>query len=217
MARGYRKRTNKRAKWRQQKLSVGTVAKIAKKIAKKLDKKNIRYYYSNLFFARDGFSWDSVTEICPNNQYRSILSGNMESQIISDIGHQIFDWTAASGLDQSESSSITVRVSGIEARLSFRNPNINQVKITAQLLFIPNLNKSTSDGVDFLRPDVFMLYKYGGGNLLYDGMAKTEIRNKSTGRSSVRKYTVIDRKVFTIEGSSYSGENIVEIRVLKRI
>ena len=105
---------------------------------------------------------------------------------------------------------LTVAVSAIQARLSFRNPNIDDVRIEAQIVFISNLNDQTDDAVDFLRPDVFMLYKKGGGGLLYDGIAKKGIMNQASGASSVRDYQIIARKVITVKGTYNSGVMIAD-------
>ena len=202
MARGYRKRTNKRAKWRQQKLSVGTVAKIAKKIAKRLDKRTTKYYINNLPFARDGFTWDSITECVPESAYRPIANGAMESQILSQIGGNIL----APEMDAPAlTQSMTIAVSGIQARLQLQNDNNNSVKCTCAIYYVPNLNAHTDDAVDFLRPDVFMLYKRGSGNLLYDGFAKQIIRNKASGNSTVRDYQIIASKTVIIPPCTYGG------------
>jgi len=197
-----RRKSRIKKKWRQQKLAVGTVAKIAYKVAKKLDNKNITYYYNNVFHAADGFNWDSVVEIVPNFRYRPINNGAVESQVMSDISNLLQDTGI---VDADSQKNITVGVKAIQARISIRNPNINAIRYEAMILYIPNLNDQTDDAVDFLRPDVFMLYKKGGGNLLYDGLAKKGISNKATSSASVREYTIIARKTGTIRGTIFSG------------
>lgn len=204
----YKKKYSKKSKWRQQKLAVGTVQKIARQIAKQEDRKNIKYYVSNVFFAADGFNWDSVTEIVPSSSYRPINSGALESQVLSDLSGMLIDADKKELFTPTNNTNITVGLRGIEARLSFRNPNIDDVRIEAQIVYIPNLNDQTDDAVDFIRPDVFMLYKKGGGNLLYSGMAKQGIRNKASSNASVRQYQIIDRKVITIKGTYFSGKTI---------
>lgn len=207
MPRNYKRNSFKRYsrsnKWRQQKLAIGTVKKIARNIAKKVCDKKTRYYYSNIFHARDGFNWDSVTEICPNNAYRPVHSGAMESQVMSDVSGLVLD--AGIFASVTEQKNVTVAVKAVQCRISVRNPNVNAVKVTAAIIFIPNLNEQTDDAVDFLRPDVFILYKQGGGNLLYDGFAKRGIMNKATSAASVRNYKIIVSKTFTIRGTIHSG------------
>lgn len=200
-----RKRNNKKAKWRQQKLAIGTVQKIARQIAKQEDRKNTKFYYSNVFHAVDGYNWDSVTEIVPSESYRPIQNGALESQVLSDISNLLMDGNLNDQNLPNLSFDMTVGVSAIQCRLSFRNPNIDDVRICAQIVYISNLNDQTDDAVDFIRPDVFMLYKKGGGGLLYDGIAKKGIRNKSTGAASVRDYQIIARKVITVKGTYNSG------------
>lgn len=202
------RRKAKFTKWRQQKLAVGTVAKIATKVAKRLDEKNLKYIYSNVFSARDGYNWDSVTTICPSSKYRPIQSGALESTLISDLSGLIQD---SSQVIAGTQTDITVGVKAIQCRISIRNPNIDSIRYEAQIIFIPNLYRATNDAVDFLRPDVFMLYKKGGGGLLYDGIAKKAIRNMSSSQSSVRDYTIIARKFGTIRGTSNSGISKINI------
>lgn len=204
----YKTKSRIKKKWRQQKLSVGTVAKIARKVAKRLDDANNIYVYSNVYNARDGFTWSSVTETVPNNGYRPILNGAMESQVISDLSNLVQDVSIVA--ISSDYRSITVGVKAVQSRICIRNPNVDTIRYDAQLVYIPNLNDQTDDGVDFLRPDVFMLYKNGGGNLLYDGIAKKAIRNLSTGASSVREYTILARKVGTLRGSIASGTDTAQ-------
>lgn len=193
-----RYKNSTKRKWRQQKLSVGTVAKIARKEAKKLDNRIIKYNYSNVFHATDGYNWDSVNAICPYAAYRNIQSGALESQVISDISNLVIDGSTAR-------KSITLALKAIQCRISIVNPTLNAIRYEAMIVFIPNLNNQTDDAVDFIRPDVFMLYKKGGGGLLYDGLAKKGIRNKSGSSASVRTYTIIARKVGTIQPAYNSG------------
>jgi len=195
----YRSKYNKKkAKWREQKLAVGTVIQIAKKVAKKLDEKNIRYLFSNVYFAVDGYSWDSVCSLPPKEAYRIVRTDALESKLISDLSNLVQDVSLVAGGD--EERSVTVGIKAIQARISIRNANVQGVRYEAMLIFVPNLTGQTSDGVDFLRPDVFMLYKNGSGNLLNDGLAKSKIRNQSTGASSVRTFTILARKVGYIRG-----------------
>lgn len=204
----YKKYNKTKKKWRQQKLAVGTVEKIATKVAKRLDEKNLKYIYSNLFSARDGYNWDSVTAICPSSKYRPIQSGALDAQIISDLSGLIQD---TSQVIAGTRTDITIAVKTIQCRISIRNPNIDAIRYEAQIVFIPNLNRATSDAVDFIRPDVFMLYKKGGGGLLYDGIAKKAIRNKSSSASSVRDYTILSRTYGTIRGTNNSGTSLINI------
>lgn len=200
----YKRKNRIKKKWRQQKLAVGTVQKIAKDIAKKLDQQKIQYFYSNIFFAKDGYTWDSVNAICPSHEYRPIVSGALESQVLSDISNLLqLPQTAVANPDV---KSITVGIKAVQARISIRNPNQDPIRFEAQIIYMPNLNDSTNDAVDFIRPDVFMLYKYGGGNLLYDGIAKKGITNKSSSLASARAYTVIARKTGTIRGYIATGQ-----------
>lgn len=208
MPKYYKNKSQNRRKWRQQKLSVGTVAKIAKNVAKKLDKKNIKYYINNIPYAADGFTWDSITELVPESSYRPIANGALESQNMSDIGGYIADPAVGQIIASNNAYNLTIGVAGVQARLQFQNDNSNDVTVTSMIVFIPNLNDHTDDAVDFLRPDVFMLYKKGSGNLLYDGMAKQIIRNKATGLATVRDYTILVSKTIKLPASKYGGQQI---------
>jgi len=203
----YKKRS-KKGKWRQQKLAIGTVQKIAKQIAKKLDDKNIIFYYNNIPHTADGFTWDSVTELPTESAYRPIQQGALESQIMSELANVVNVPGHGAGGSVQNRVNLQIAIKACEARLIFQNINTCPVRVVIQIVFIPNLNEQTDDAVDFLRPDVFMLYKRGSGNLLYDGLAKQGIANKSTGAASVRKYQIISSKTITVPACNYRAAQI---------
>lgn len=200
-----KKYKSKRTKWRQQKLAVGTVAKIAKKVALKLDRKHFKYLISNVFHAKDGYNWysnNNILSLPSTDNWRPINNGALESQIISDISGTIQDTSTTVTADQKD---VSLRIAGVQSRIIMSNPNRCSVNYSIMIVFIPNLNDNTTQSVDFLRPDQFMMYKTGTGNVLYDGFAKKSISNVATGGSSVRKYRILVQKTGTIKGTHPSG------------
>lgn len=204
----YKKSYSKKAKWRQQKLAVGTIEKIARRVAKGLDKAQDKLHLYDEKFTADGFNWDSALQLPPQNQWRPVLSGGIESKAISNITALVQDGQVPGSAGNANPENLTIAVRGVQCRFAITNREAIPCRVEAQLIYIPNLNRQTQDAVDFLRPDVFMLYKKGTGNILYDGFSKDTLKNKATTASSVRTYTILARKVIYLHGSSNSGQNI---------
>lgn len=204
----YKKSYSKKAKWRQQKLAVGTIEKIARRVAKGLDKAQDKLHLYDEIYTADGFNWSSVLQLPPGTSWRPVMSGGLESKCISNITGLVQDGQVPGSPGNANPENLTIAVRAVQCRFAVSNREAIPCRLEAQLIFVPNLNRQTQDGVDFLRPDVFMLYKKGTGNILYDGFSKDTLKNKSTGASSVRAYTILARKVIYLRGSSNSGQNI---------
>lgn len=212
----YRKKYSKKSKWRQQKIAVGTIQKIAKKIAKNLDDKqnqSTMLTHTKIHMA-DGVTWATYLQLPPPTDWRPIIAGSLENKIISDVSGRI--QTLANAHYQStvtEPYKIPVWVKGVQARFAIQNRSSASTRVEAQLIFCPNLNYDTDDAVDFLRPSVYYLYKRGTGNLIYDGMGKKALTNASSSGSGPIKYIILDRKVVNIPGARYqhqeSGSSLV--------
>lgn len=209
MPRKYRRRYvgKKKRKWRQQKLAVGTVARIAKKVASKLDRKQdarqIRYLSE--VYAADGYSWpdSQVINNPPQTAYRPVLSGALESKLVSKVSELLTD-PAAVNLSPADADAITCYCKGIQMRFALQNRNSISCRVNMAIVFIPNLNRQTEDAVDFLRPDQYMLYRFGSG-IQYEGWDKKQIRNLAGSPSSVRKFVVLAHKKVTLPGTVNSG------------
>lgn len=193
----YKKRRNY-SKLRDKKINT-----LIEKRIDEISKKNIAastvYHYYDKDIVADGQSWTSPTELPLLTSYRPIAPGSLENKAVSDFGGLISD-TFASSLDSQDQRSITVGIKGIQCRFGFVNTSQQNARVTAQLIWIPNLNQQTDDAVDFLRPDVYMLYKYGSGNILYDGWSKGQLKNLATSPQTVRTYSVLARKTFNLRG-----------------
>ena len=211
------RRPNKKAKYRQQKLSIDTIIKISKREAKKLDKADDIIRRFSLLHAADGFTWQGQVDLPAPRYWRPVPGSGMESQVISDFEGYIND-PIANQIDAAQGGSLTVKITAVQARIAVRNytrvlaspyylNNMEDCKITAMLIYVPNLNNQTTDAVDFLRPDNFMLYKRGSGNLVYDGLDKQTLRNAASSQSSVRDYTILARRVINMESqNSYPND-----------
>lgn len=204
-------RRNKKSKWRQQKISVGTIQKIAKQEARKLDKKDDVLHRYSLAHAADGFTWSGQVDLPPPRYWRPVIAGGMEAKTISNFEGYIKDGNINTSTPGSTiNQSLTVKVTAIQARFAIRNTtksltapyytlNESDCRCCAMLVFIPNLSDTTDQSVDFLRPDNFMLYKRGSGNLIYDGLDKDTLKNAAASQASAYQYIILDRKVFTLK------------------
>lgn len=206
----------RKGKWRQQKLAVGTVAKIARKVATKLDRAHIKKHRYKLIVAHDGFQWSSAFSLPPSQDWRAVSSDAMESKCISTVGGFISDQIphALSSLLQ---DSVALRIHGLQARFAVQNRNAVSCRLRAMLVYIPNLNKQTNDAVDFMRPDFHMLSKQGTGNLIYDGFDKDDLKNSSAGAASVRRYTILDTYRTTLQPTGYSGQQVSSAGIIRDI
>jgi len=204
------KYSRRRRKWTQQLLAVGTVAKIAKKVASKLDRANDKFHlYTSykLATAAQGdppIVWpDGALGLPAASAYRP--GHGIETDTISLIGGLVQDVTG-SILTGTQQKGVQIRMQGLQSRFVIQNRNTVSCRVTAMLLFIPNVNQQTSDGVDFLRPDIYMLGKVGTGNLQYDGWNKQELNVHASSAAGPRKYTILDKKHFTLGPTRASGQ-----------
>jgi len=222
--RGVRRYTNKKAKFREQKLSIDTIIKISKREAKKLDKADDIIRRFSLAHAADGFTWQGQVDLPAPRYWRPVPGSGMESQVISDFEGYIND-PIANQIDAAQGGSLTVKITAVQARIAVRNytrtltspyyvNNLEDCKITAMLVYIPNLNNQTADAVDFLRPDNFMLYKRGTGNLIYDGLDKDTLKNAASSAQSVREYTILARRVINMPSQKIISDNTIKTKYI---
>lgn len=207
MPKNRKKYSSKKAKYRQQKLSVATVTTIATKVAKKLDRRQDAretYYYKTIE-ARDGYTWNEILAYPPTASWRPILGGALEAKEVSGIGSLVQN-TFPAELTQVQQQSVDIYCTGIQTRLAFQNRTAMGCTVRLYLVFIPNLNIATGDSVDYLRPSVYMLYKQGSGNLLYDGWSKRELKNLSSVTAhGAQKYSILDKKTIYLKPALASG------------
>lgn len=203
----YSKRRRLQKKWRQQKLAVGTVAKIAKKVASRLDRAGEKHHIFEIHFAADGTAWPADTLSLPlQANWRAVAGGALEGKPVSDIGGFVID-TSAANVTALQEQGVTIRMQGIQSRFCFQNRNVMSCRVRLYLIFIPNLNNQTGDAVDFLRPDIYMFGKTGTGNLVYDGWNKQMMNIKSASNSGYRRWTILDKRTFTLGPSRNTGQS----------
>lgn len=187
---------------------MGTVEKIAKKVASRLDRQqdNRQIRYASNLYADDGYAWPSgqVIAMPPQTAFREIQSGALEAKCISNVEGLLSD-AIADNLPLADREAITCYCKGVQMKFALQNRNSISCRVQCALIFMPNVNYSTQDAVDFMRPDQYMLYRFGGGGLQYEGWASREIRNLASGQASVRKFSVLAHKKLTLPGTVNSG------------
>lgn len=212
-----RRRSRVRKKWRQQKLAVGTVAKIARKIATRLDNKSLKSHLFVKTWLADGSAWPTNYLALPASQdYRPIPAPALEVKTISELGGYVQDVTGVNWSANQE-RGVPIYLQGIQARFIFQNRTTTSVRVKLMLCFVPNYNFNTQDAVDFLRPDVFMLGRTGTGNLLYDGWNKQALNVAATQTTSARKFSILASKSFTMAPTKYSGQQIQSAQIVRDV
>lgn len=200
----YSKRRRLQKKWRQQKLAVGTVAKIARKVALKLDKAHMKYHFFRREFLADGQEWPDGCLALPTGSAFQDVHG-FEAKEISGLADFVSDLSATQATAL-QSKSLPVYIQGIQSRFIIQNRSNVSCICRAMLVYIPNLNSSTGQAVDNLRPDVRMLGKTGTGNLQYDGWMKKELDTGSSFLQGTRRYSILAQKKLYLAPTRPSGQ-----------
>lgn len=199
----YRKRRYS-SRLRDKKLNT-LVEKRMNEISKKNIQANEKFYQYSVAHTADGYDWDEVTALPATAFFRSIDSGAMESKLISNVGGLVRDQNPVE-LSELNQKQLTIGLKGIQLRFAFQNPNAFNVRVQVSLIFIPNFNNNTDDSIDYLRPDVFMLWKKGSGNLLYDGWDKNELKNIATNIDTHQTtYTILKSETFNLRSTTGLG------------
>lgn len=201
-------RRRKKAKWRQQKLAVGTVQKIARQIAKKEDKKNLRKYV-HVSQVRDPsfLNWHETPSKLPvPTQWRQCTGLQCNSELLSDLGQKITD-ESMPGLNSTEKASLQLSIHGIQAYGCMCNNSEFPVRVDVRIIFIPNLNQFTDDVVDYMTPRFTMFHKTGQGinGITYRGYNSRALAASDATGVPV-KFTTVARKILTLPGQSITGE-----------
>ena len=164
--------------------------------------KNIKWYRYSQTYHLDGYNWNTWTSLPELTNYRLVSADALEAKQISNVGGFVTDHTP-SELPSPVFHDLTIGVKGFQCRFSFINQSQYQARVQINLIWIPNLNANTEQSVDYLRPSVFMLYKKGSGNLVYDGWDKIELKNASSTLAHAKTtYTIIESKTFNIRGQT---------------
>lgn len=190
------------------------VEKRMNEISKKNIASNEVLYLHNTTHAADQFTWGGFVNLPQRTDYRQIPGGGFEAKVISNMGGNIAD-TNVLLLTNPDDKQLTIGVKGFQCKFAFVNQSQYNARVQINLIYIPNLNYSTNDAVDFLRPTVFDLWKKGSGNLLYDGWNKKELQNNASSLDSKHSYTILATKTFNINGLPIATGWTYPIRVHK--
>lgn len=211
MARKFKKskgRSGKR-KWRQQKLAVGTVQKIAREIAQAEDQRMVKKYVHTTKLHRAGFTWDNHRSLPEFGDWQQI-SGNMQDtllpySIVSSLGGNVIS-SEMPLLNGTEEKQLELRIHGVETFGIVKNNSDVPIRVEARLLWIPNLNQFTQASIDYLVPRITMFYKSGRGvgNLLRQGYARRSLTT-ATATGVPVKFTTLDRVVLHLPATNYVG------------
>lgn len=188
----YRKKGRKKAKWRQQKLAVGTVQKIARAVAKQEDNKRIHWIVHRNLQSDPG--WDSSQTAAPREEHKVVLQPNTYNAfILSDIGN-----LTENQLDyQPQGSMVGERtnfyfVKSLQSFLAFENNTQYPVRIRAELCFVPNLSSRTDDTDDNLQSSINTFHN--GVNLQFSGMFSKFMRTEGTASAKSPIYQLLAAK-----------------------
>lgn len=193
----YRKRGHT-SRLRDSKLNT-LVEKRMNAISKKNIKANEILHLYNKYFAADGYTQAGFVNLPLITEYRPVHGGAMEAKCISKIGGFTLD-PAAPAIPVPQDQHTTIGISGIQCKFAFINSSQYTARVVVKLVYIPNLNRSTVDSIDYIIPSEFDLWKHGSGNLLFDGWNKKQLENQATTVDSKNAYTIIKRDVFHIRG-----------------
>lgn len=205
-----RRRT--RAKWRQQKLAVGTVQKIARDIAKSEDKKNLKKYVHVTYVKADAFTWGGAAykRALPSLSNWRTHTGSeqdlaMPYQILTNVADNVIT-PEMKLLDANEQAEVELAIHGVQTYGIVCNNSLRPMRFEARLLWIPNLNKYTQASIDYLIPRFTQMFKSGKGtgNLLFQGYDRRSLATLTATGIPVQ-FRVLARKVMFLPAASWTG------------
>lgn len=206
----YRRRYRRKGKWRQQKLAVGTVQKIAREIAKKEDKKNMEKFVHVTYIAVAGYvsQWaqSHVASLPASTSWFQLGgAGAMLSKLCSGIGGHI-GASNLPALDAAEQGQVQLRIHGIESFGIVQNNSALPVRCEIRIVYVPNTNVYTDDANDYLVPRLTMFAKSGKGlgALLRQGYDRKSLAVFDTTSNPV-KYQTYARKVIYLPAATMTG------------
>lgn len=196
------------AKWRQQKLAVGTVQKIARQIAKKEDKKNMIKYIHVTQFKAAALNWEAgYLAHLPLTQFWDTITGadDLYSKNFSNLGGnvEIANFTQNS---QDRNTELELRVHGVELFGVLYNNSHFPARVEIRLLYIPNTNVYSDDANDYLTPRLTMFChnRQGTGALQRQGYDYRALGSFSATGIPIR-FTQLARKVMWLPPANVSG------------
>lgn len=198
-----------KGKWRQQKLAVGTVQRIAREIAKKEDRKNLQKYCHVSQQKADAYTWSDLRALPAMANWKSFTGSIQDTglihQVISDVGGniQVSDMVL---LSSDEKKQVEIRIHGLEVFGVVANQATRPARFEVRVLWIPNLNTFTNASIDYLQPRITMFYKSGKGvgNLLRQGYDRKQL-TVSTATGIPITFKTVARKVLYLPAASVSG------------
>lgn len=210
MPRRYKRRHyGKKKRFRQQKLAVATVQKIARKIAKAEDDKHISWIvHQEKFSTSIGGDWNSSVE-SPLETQKIILQPNaVTANILSNIGNLTVSSlpptaTSAGGNTIDPQRTMEYFVKAAECYMAFENNTFYPVRCRVEMCYVPNLNLRTDDLVDNLQAGI-QTFK-SGVNLKYSGMFQKFQRVVGTTSAKSPTYQLLAAKEFVLPSVKIAG------------
>lgn len=206
-----RKRQYKKgkAKYRQQKLAVATVQKIARKVARAEDSRHIRWIvHQKLVVSGQGGEWNSTIESPLELQKRVLQPNLVGSQVLSDIGNLTVNdlpptATSAGGNTIDPQRTMEYFVKAAECFLAFENNTFYPVRCRVEMCYIPNLNIRTDDLVDNLHAGIQTMHS--GVNLKFSGMFNKFQRVVGTSSARSPVYQLLAAREFVLPSVKIAG------------
>lgn len=200
----------RKRKWRQQKLAVGTVQKIARQIAVAEDKKQKQKYVHVEDIMAPGFTMTDPVKIPVNTQWLQQSGGGaIGYRLLSSLGGTLTDSTMLNNT-AAEKGELELRLHGFQSYCIAKNNSHIPCRFEVRLIFIPNVNTFTSGAVDYLVPRASMFFNSGNGcgNLIYRGYNRRGLAASDATGLPV-KYKNLDRKVIYLPAATMSGTQTV--------
>lgn len=195
-----KKRGGKKRKWRQQKLAVGTVQKIARQIARAEDNKHIQWLIHRELFSHP--AWDTSQTAAPREEYKTVLQPNTyTASTLSQIGNLsenalVASATSAGGNTVNNKRTCFYHVKQLQCFLAFENNTQYAVRCRAELCYVPNLNVLTDQGAQHLNSSINSFH--GGVNLQFAGMFKKYQRTEGSDQARSPVYQMLASKEFIL-------------------
>lgn len=205
------KRKYNKSQYRQQKLAVATVKKIAKTIARREDKKNMMKYVHVSTTQAAGTTWIDKRAIPALTTFKTIsgnaqdANDNLSYDLVSAIGGTIAVENQVQ-LVSSERDEVELRIHGIQTFGIVKNNANRPARIECRLIYIPNVNQYTVASIDYLTPRMTMFFKsgHGAGNLIRQGYNR-RVLAAADGTGIPIKFQTLDRKVVYLPAATAVG------------
>ena len=187
-----------RGRYRQQKLAVATVQKIAREVAKQEDNKHIHWIIHRAEITRvPGWTQNFAS---PTESQKYVLQPNLPSAVLlSQIGNLTesqLTTPESGGTTQIDDRSNFYFVKAACAYMAFENNTAMPVRCRAELVFVPNLNSRTDDAIDNLDTDIETFKS--GVNLKFKGIFRPLLRMQGTDSAGSPIYRLLASKEFVL-------------------